>query len=68
MDTLKENKNIIIIIAIIIICYLYLQTEEIQNLFAYVIEKWNSFSMIIKTIFVIVIILFIYGMYNKFND
>lgn len=67
MEFLKENRNIVILIAIIAICYLFLQTSIFKNLFTQVSTKWSELSALMKVIVVLIIVWIIYYLYNREN-
>jgi len=65
MEFLKENRNIIIFIAIIAIGYLFFQTELFKNLFKSISDQWNNLSTMMKGIVILIVIVLIYNMYDK---
>lgn len=65
MEFLKENRNIIILIAIIAICYLFLQTDIFKKLFIQVSMKWSELSTLMKVIVVLIVVWIIYYLYNR---
>lgn len=60
MDFLQQNKNVVIVVAVIVIGYLLLQTELIQGLLLSLRIQWAGLSDIMK---VIVVLLVAYGAY-----
>lgn len=70
MDFLKENRNIIIIILVIVIGYLLLKTDFFGSLMQQTRMRWqrmDSTSKFLSIFVVIAIIYFIYSNYSK-ND
>ena len=65
MEFLKENRNIIILIAIIAICYLLFQSEQVKKLFKSVTDQWKSLSPIMKLVVVLIVVALLYNMYDK---
>jgi len=65
MEFLKENRNIIILIAIIAIGYLFFQTDLFKNLFNTISFQWNNLSTMMKGIVILIVIVLIYNMYDR---
>lgn len=65
MEFLKENRNIVILIAIIVIGYLLLQTEAIKKLMNSLSIRWNSLSTMMKIILVLIVVYIAYYLYNN---
>ena len=65
MEFLKENRNIIIIIAIIAICYLFLQTDVFKKMFTQISMKWNELSTFMKIVVILIVIWITYYLYNR---
>jgi len=70
MDFLKENRNIIIIILVVVIGYLLLKTDFFGSLMQQTRMRWQRMdnpSKFLSIFVVIAIIYFIYSNYSK-ND
>ncbi|ARF12615.1 hypothetical protein Klosneuvirus_9_17 [Klosneuvirus KNV1] len=60
MDFLQQNKNVVIIVAVVVIGYLLLQTELIQGLLLSLRIQWAGLSDLMK---VVVLLLVVYCAY-----
>jgi hypothetical protein len=65
MEFLKENRNIIILVALIVIGYLLFQTNTIKNLMMSLSIKWNQLSNFMKLVVILIIIAICYYLYNN---
>lgn len=65
MEFLKENRNLVIIVAILVIGYLLLKTEMFKNIVGQITEKWNELSNIAKLIIVVVVVYVAYHYYHR---
>ena len=60
MDFLQQNKNVVIVVAVIVIGYLLLQTDLVQRLLLSLRIQWAGLSDLMK---VVVVLLVAYGVY-----
>ena len=67
MEFLKENRNIVILIAVVVIGYLLLQTEMFKSFGNSVMAQWNSMSNTMKLLAVLVIVAVAYYLWTR-ND
>lgn len=65
MEWLKENRNIVIIIAIIVIGYLLLKTHFFGNLYEQSMMQWTMMGNFGKLLIVLIIVGIAYYYYTK---
>lgn len=65
MEFLQENRNIVILIAIIVICYLVIQSPFGKYVLFTTKMRWMRLSNTSKIIISIIIIMLVYYLWNK---
>ena len=65
MDFLRENKNIVIVIALLVIGYLLYQSETFQGLLVNLRVQWNTLSTTMKAVLGLVVVGIAYYLWNK---
>ena len=55
MDFLQQNKNVVIVVAVLVIGYLLLQTEFVQGLLLSLRIQWAGLSDLMKVIVVLLV-------------
>jgi len=60
MDFLQQNRNVVIIVAVIVIGYLLLQTELVQGLLLSLRIQWAGLSDLMKIVVVLLIAYCVY--------
>ena len=64
MEFLKENRNVVTLIAVVVIAYLLLQTDVFQGLLMTLRMQWAGLSDLMK---LVVALLVVYLVYNYMN-
>ena len=60
MDFLQEHKNVVIVVAVIVIGYLLLQTELVQGLLLSLRIQWAGLSDLMKLVVVLLVAYCVY--------
>lgn len=55
MDFLQQNRNVVIIVAVVVIGYLLLQTEFVQGLLLTLRIQWAGLSDMMKVVVVLLV-------------
>ena len=64
METLIDNRNLVILILIVAIIYFFSQTPCAKNLMVTMSNKWNQLNTTNKVILVLIILFLAYKSWN----
>ncbi|QKF93848.1 hypothetical protein QKU48_gp0390 [Fadolivirus algeromassiliense] len=65
MEFLMENRNIVILVAVLVIGYFLLRSEFVNNLYLNVKAQWASLSGTYKLVVAVAIVALAYYLWNR---
>ena len=63
-DFLRENRTLVIIVALLVIAYLLWDVEVVKKVRTSVMGQWNNLGMVAKVIIALVLAYIVYSWWN----
>jgi|688.fasta_scaffold470751_1 hypothetical protein len=65
MEFLRENRNIVIIVAVLVIGYLLMRSEVFGNVLSSLVGQWESMTTLMKLLVLVIVVALAYRIYQR---